>query len=272
MKKTAEWHEARRLGIGGSDANIIMDGDNDAILRLWREKRGESESEDLSWVLPVQIGSVTEELNSRWFEYETGLLITDRNSMRVHPSIQYMRCELDGVVSEGLADSVPGKAIFEAKHINAFGNPDDAVIKYYPQLTHNMIVSGLNMAHLSVFHGTQKWVKFTIDLDPFYGEVLLDRERQFWECVQSGEPPVDMPPIPVPTPHEDMREVDYSASNEFGDFAGQWLENKSAAKKFGEAEKGLKGLVEADTKRAFGHGVEIKRSKSGALSIKQEKD
>jgi len=37
----------RRSFIGGSDARIIMGDDEAALLRLWREKRGEVEPEDL---------------------------------------------------------------------------------------------------------------------------------------------------------------------------------------------------------------------------------
>jgi predicted phage-related endonuclease len=33
----------RRLFIGGSDARIIMSADEAALIRLWREKRGETE-------------------------------------------------------------------------------------------------------------------------------------------------------------------------------------------------------------------------------------
>jgi predicted phage-related endonuclease len=38
----------RRQFIGGSDARIIVGNDEPALLRLWREKRGETEPEDLS--------------------------------------------------------------------------------------------------------------------------------------------------------------------------------------------------------------------------------
>jgi hypothetical protein len=37
----------RRSFIGGSDARIIMGSDEQALIRLWREKRGEVEPEDL---------------------------------------------------------------------------------------------------------------------------------------------------------------------------------------------------------------------------------
>jgi predicted phage-related endonuclease len=39
---------SRRSFIGGSDARVIMGTDESALLRLWREKRGEVEPEDLS--------------------------------------------------------------------------------------------------------------------------------------------------------------------------------------------------------------------------------
>src|SRR5258707_7670452 len=69
-------HLNRRGFIGGSDARIIMGSDEAALLRLWREKRGEAEPEDLSDNLIVQLGLVTEPLNRHWFERNTGHVIT----------------------------------------------------------------------------------------------------------------------------------------------------------------------------------------------------
>src|SRR5262249_31130846 len=66
----------RRSFIGGSDARVIMVSDEAALLRLWREKRGEAEPEDLSDNLLVQLGLVTEPLNRHWFERNTGQVIT----------------------------------------------------------------------------------------------------------------------------------------------------------------------------------------------------
>ena len=63
----------RRSFIGGSDARIIMGDDEIALIRLWREKRSEIEPEDLSGNLIVQLGTVTEELNRRWYEHNTEL-------------------------------------------------------------------------------------------------------------------------------------------------------------------------------------------------------
>jgi predicted phage-related endonuclease len=67
----------RRAFIGGSDAPIFMGDDEGTLLRLWREKRGEIEPEDLSANLLVQLGAVTEDLNRRWFERNTGQAVVD---------------------------------------------------------------------------------------------------------------------------------------------------------------------------------------------------
>ena len=66
---------ARRFFIGGSDARIIMGKDEDALVRLWREKRGEAEPPDYSDNLIVQLGLATEPLNRRWYVKTTGQAI-----------------------------------------------------------------------------------------------------------------------------------------------------------------------------------------------------
>src|SRR4051794_13126455 len=69
QKQTRQFTEiSRRSFIGGSDVRIIMGNDEAALIRLWREKRGEAESDDLSGNLIVQLGNVTEELNRSWYE------------------------------------------------------------------------------------------------------------------------------------------------------------------------------------------------------------
>ena len=75
----------RRAFIGGSDARIIMGKDETVLRRLWREKRGEAEPEDLSANLIVQLGAVTEELNRRWYEANSGQVVTDVQAHIRHP-------------------------------------------------------------------------------------------------------------------------------------------------------------------------------------------
>jgi hypothetical protein len=57
----------RRHFIGGSDARIILGQDEKALIRLWREKRGEVGPEDLSANLIGQLGMATKDLNRPWY-------------------------------------------------------------------------------------------------------------------------------------------------------------------------------------------------------------
>lgn len=258
--RSEAWHAQRRQGIGGSDAGKVMAGEwHD----LWLLKTGRKEDDDLTWVLPVQIGIITEDLNRRWFEHHTGIDVSTFGCDHlVHPDLQFMRANLDGFCAGG---------IFEAKHTGAFSKPEEIVSRYYPQLQHNMLVAGLPVAYLSVFFGTLKWEWFTIEADPEYQAELMAREAEFWAHVERDVEPANRAASTVSIALDDMREVCMDGSNSWAVAAADWLENKAAAKRFDTAAKDIKALVEADVKRAYGAGIEVKRTKSGSLTIKEMK-
>src|ERR1700739_1592585 len=93
----------RRAFIGGSDAKTIMGDDEAMLLRLWRDKRGEVEPEDLSANLIVQLGTVTEDLNRRWYERNTGQTIKQVQRRIQHPVRKWMAATLDGLLEPGCA-------------------------------------------------------------------------------------------------------------------------------------------------------------------------
>ena len=62
-----------------------MSADEAALIRLWKEKRGEAEPEDLSNNLVVQLGVATEALNRTWYERNTGRTVTDVQRWVQHP-------------------------------------------------------------------------------------------------------------------------------------------------------------------------------------------
>src|SRR5450631_1107527 len=175
--------DARRDFIGGSDARVIMGQDEKALIRLWQEKRGEVEPEDLSTNLIVQLGLVTEELNRQWYERNTGNAIKDVQCRVKHPVIQWMAATLDGVVA-GTG------AVYEAKFMLPWSFSEEfAAEKYMAQLQHNMWVTNARMAALSIITGGGKWVEISIAADPLYQHLLLTAEKKFWRCVTFGEPP-----------------------------------------------------------------------------------
>ena len=90
----------RRFFIGGSDARMIMGGDESALMRLWREKRGEVETPDLSGELIVQLGLATEDLNRRWYERTSGYKVGSVQRRAFHRTFTWMAATLDGLVEE----------------------------------------------------------------------------------------------------------------------------------------------------------------------------
>ena len=109
----------RRYFIGGSDARIIMGDDEVALARLWREKRGEVEPEDLSGNLLVQLGIVTEHLNRDWYQRNTGQVVTEMQRQVFHPVKRWMAATLDGMV-EAIG------AVFEAKFMLPWAFSEEA--------------------------------------------------------------------------------------------------------------------------------------------------
>jgi predicted phage-related endonuclease len=253
--------EGRCSFVGGSDARIIMGKDQAALVRLWREKRGEVDPEDLSANLIVQLGVATEDLNRRWYEANTGQVITDIQKRFFHPALRWMAATVDGRI-EG------SDAVFEAKFMLPWSfSEETAAEKYMPQLQHNMWVVAARTAVLSVITGGGKWVEILAHADPLYQHLIVTAERKFWRCVETGDEPQLFGVDPPKPPLEAVRVVDMTASNAWAEFAAIFARTRAAHLDHEEAKAGLKGLMPEDAKEAIGHGVRAKRSKSGAISL-----
>jgi predicted phage-related endonuclease len=251
----------RRNFVGGSDARIIMGADEPALVRLWREKRGEVEPQDFSGNLIVQLGVATETLNRHWYECNSGQAITDIQRRVRHPVIRWMGATLDGIV-EGTG------AVFEAKFMLPWSFSEEAAAeKHMAQLQHNMWVTNAKAAALSIITGGGKWVEIAIAADCLYQHLLLTAEKKFWRCVQFGDTPRLFGVEPPRTRIEAVRIIDMSASNAWAEFAGVFRQTRDAFLQHENAKAELKGLMPDDAKEASGHGVRARRSKSGAVNF-----
>jgi predicted phage-related endonuclease len=251
----------RRHFIGGSDARIIMGDNEEALIRLWREKRGEVEPEDLSGNLIVQLGVATEDLNRRWYEANTGQVIADIQRKVRHPTVRWIAATLDGRV-EGSG------AVFEAKFMLPWSFSEEAAAqKYMPQLQHNMWVVAARSAVLSVITGGGKWVEIKTHADPLYQHLIVTAERKFWRCVETGKVP-SLFGLEPPKPRiEAVRIVDMSSSNAWAEFSAIFARTRPAYLEHEKAKTELKNLVPEDAQQAVGHGVRARRSKSGAITF-----
>ena len=251
----------RRSFIGGSDARVIMGDDEAALLRLWKEKRGEVEPEDLSGELLVQLGTVTEHLNRRWYERNTGHVVTEVQRQVFHNIHRWMAATLDGRVEAT-------GAVFEAKFMLPWNfSEKTAAEKHMAQLQHNMWVTASRTAVLSIITGGGKWVEIKVHADPLYQHLIVTAERKFWRCVENGETSSLFGVAPPKPRIEAVRIVDMGSSNAWAEFAAVFTRTRDAHLEHERAKAELKSLVPDDAQQAIGHGVRAKRSKSGAISF-----
>tara|TARA_R100000231_G_scaffold2492_7_gene4501 strand:+ start:5729 stop:6340 length:612 start_codon:yes stop_codon:yes gene_type:complete len=180
----------RSQGIGGSDATKIVAGD---WKDLYLEKKGLKENEDLSFVLPVQLGIYTEDFNRDWFAAQTDMPVKECDWTLLHNPVdkngsKWMMANLDGFV---LNQDLKTIGVFEAKHVHAFTKDDSILEKYYAQIQHYMIVSNLPQAWLSIIFGNNKWKSFHVQADKKFQKKLIKAEEMFWQHIINDEEPAD---------------------------------------------------------------------------------
>lgn len=171
----------RPFGIGGSDANKIV---YDNWLDLYNLKLGITEQDDLSDVLPVQMGVTTEQFNREWFTKQTDLMVSTEQTIWYN---DYIYGNVDGIVWSSMELDSTATAIFEAKHTNQFNNSEakklQQVDKYYPQLQHYMMCAKLDKAYLSMFFGNLNYDYLEIGADKDFQKKLLLAYDHFWKAI-----------------------------------------------------------------------------------------
>lgn len=260
MSLTAEQIKARDGRLTASRVGVLMSGDPEKIMALWEEMTGQREPEDLSGVWAVQLGSLTESLNLDWYELKTGRAVSHRGEVVVCPNADWAASTLDGF-DEAM------HAPIECKHVGGFEPREKIIERYTAQFHWQMICTETETLIASIIEGAREPVLEFVDLNHDYAYELWKRAEQFMACVRDLTPPVALPPVAAPEPVTQYRTVDMSGSNAWASYALDWLANQGPAKAFDKATKELKALVEIDVSLASGHGIQIKRSKAGALSV-----
>jgi hypothetical protein len=160
-----------------SDARIIVGNDEDALVRLWREKRGEVEPEDLSGNLIVQLGVATETLNRRWYGGGQQVITPTARKARKpdggHPLMG----------GRGDRGGVRGQV-----HAAWSFSEEAAAEKYIPHCS-TTCVGGGGPAGSAL--GDQRGRRVGRDnrqyADPLYQHLIVTAERKFWRCVETGD-------------------------------------------------------------------------------------
>ncbi|HDU7759649.1 TPA: YqaJ viral recombinase family protein, partial [Listeria monocytogenes] len=182
MNRT-QWLLTRRLGIGGSDAGIIM-GLNQykTAFELWLDKTDqvlpdESAGEAAYW------GNQMEEVVAKEFEKRTGKKVRRSNMMYQHPEHDFMLANVDRFV-------VGEDAILECKTASAYlakeWEADEVPATYLVQIQHYLAVTGKSKAYVAVLIGGNKFIWKEIKRDDELINQIIAFELDFWETNVKG--------------------------------------------------------------------------------------
>lgn len=181
-QNTVEWLEFRKTKIGSSDAPVIM-GESPwkTPQQLWEEKMGLKES---SYENPaMQRGKQLEAEARRAFELETGLVMWP--NVLIHSEHEFIIASLDGITMDGQV-AVEIKCPGQRSHKMALKGE---IPKHYQiQMQHQLAVTGLQEMFYYSYDG-QNGVTFKIQRDDALIETLLEKEQEFFRCMQESTPP-----------------------------------------------------------------------------------
>jgi len=173
--------------IYGWDARIIAGSDESALLRLWREKRGEADP--IRQRLVDRLGRATFFLNCECYRVHTGHAVSISLEQVWLPGLFWMEAFVQGVVEQG-------GALFEAAYLPTSVTKEEAAEIYMPRLQHTMLLARRSQSVLSVITGDGRWFATTVEADPVYQTALIAAEKAFWQAVHFGRPPRLFGPMP----------------------------------------------------------------------------
>jgi putative phage-type endonuclease len=188
---TPEQLEARRKGIGGSDAATVL-GLNPYKDRyeLYLEKRGEAPAEDPNFLRESRYwGSVLEEPVCNRYAEETGYKTQKVNNLIVSSTHPFMIANIDRrIVGEDQRIGFEAKTSARAE---GWGESGSSEIPPYIMLQcqHYLATTKWDLWDLAVLIGNRDWRWYRIAPIQEMIDQLIEAEEEFWDRVTHGVPP-----------------------------------------------------------------------------------
>lgn len=183
---TPEWLEARRDGIGSSDAPVIA-GERGSIIELWAEKthRLDREPPDAETERLFDWGHRLEPVVAAWYTDETGRPLRHVNYLLRHPHVPYALASLDRVSARK-----GERRVVEIK-TERWGWPKDEPIPGFvqAQVQHQLWVTGYDVADVVILTGGSQPRIVEVPRDDGYIADLAFVEAAFWDNVETGTMP-----------------------------------------------------------------------------------
>lgn len=193
-----EWLEARRGGIGGSDASSVL-GFNPykSSISVYLEKIQHNNlskdlernsgislinknqfKEEVSY--KMELGNKLEEFVAREFTLKTGKKVRNINGILKNDNYPFALANIDRAV-------VGEKAFLECKVTNSFSKKlwkKEVPMHYQIQMTHYMAITGATHCYVAALIGNEDLVIHKIYRDEELISKVMNLEKRFWdECV-----------------------------------------------------------------------------------------
>lgn len=261
-QRTPEWFVWRRNGITASETPIILGlSPYKTPWRLWMEKTGKMQPDDLSRNPNVQRGVEMEDDVRKLYEEERLDIVEPACGICDEDSV--FRASFDGLDSKGRPVEIkcPSRKVWD--EVIANGEASDTYRLYAAQVQHQLLVAGADEGFL-VFYSEGEMKIFEIKRDEAFIQRIRIEGRKFFESMQAGKPPKKDPErdLYVPESEKDVTRWVQAArlflrhQKELDE-----LEEKAAAvkRKLAELRPVFQSLM-GDNALADFAGVEVRRS------------
>lgn len=200
------WLDARRLGIGSSDAaslferEILEESNGEerpflSRLGLYAVKTGAAVEDDLASNSRVKWGNRLEAAVADAFREEFGAAFKPLDPFTIYRRADVpMHATPDRIVA---GDAGEAAAIVECKTAGAekakrwgeSGDESGVPLKYQIQVQHQLAVLGLKVAYVAVLIGGNDFRHYRIEANADFERALVRRVREFWRAVDNREAP-----------------------------------------------------------------------------------
>lgn len=181
-----DWHRWRQMGLGGSDAPVIM-GDSPFMdlptLRAVKAGEAPEVEERVSASYPVKRGKRLEPLACNAYQERTGL--RGGPACVIHDQYPWLRASLDFLSEDAQRAAEIKCPMGLAQHRLALAGQADP--KYKAQLQHQLLVTGfpcmdfVSFTDSPLFRAEDRLAVVPVEADPEYQDELFRRERLEWE-------------------------------------------------------------------------------------------
>ena len=177
--------EARKKGIGGSDAGAILGVSPwKTPLQVYMDKVGATDpiqdNDSMFW------GRTLEPVIRQRYADVTNRKVVVPDTLITHPKFEFMIGNLDGITSDNRVLEIK-----TARSAEGWGEPGSNEIpdSYMIQVQHYMLITAIPVADVAVLIGGSDFRIYEVPAEPELMELMIEKETGFWSRVINRDPP-----------------------------------------------------------------------------------